>query len=660
MGNMSPLTTLSPVEIALIKPVLDFGINILKPLALEAWQATKLTTDLVKFELCLGEFETYLQNSYQRHSYFTSLVFKNEQKLLDDYYLLLTLLKHSESKHCKIDKFPHDLLFKYRNIMIVDTAGMGKSTISKYLFLRCIREETHIPILIELRKLSKNKSVIDFIVENTKTIDWEVSREFILKLISTGRIMFIFDGYDEIAESERGAITTNIIDFIAMAPKNWYVMTSRDDASLIAFSNFQRFTIQPLDKFEAYKLLRLYDKDTDIAEVLIEKLEEKGNENVHEFLASPLLTSLLFKSFLFKRTIPVRKHIFYRQVFEALFETHDLMKEQYQRVKRSGMDIDQFDMLLRYLSFITYQEGKNEYTKSELLICIEKAKELTNNKSLIASNVIHDLTNGVPLMIVEGDYFRWVHKSMQEYFAAAWICQDSKAHQSKYLLKMYKNEKHQNLTILCADIEPVTFRKTVIKDIAIKLKEEYEKSYLTISESNTISQEQILIRKHFVTGHVYCITKVDPKKDHLGFMNMLEAIKFHFASNNLVQGLLHGQTFNVGKERISIFDIQIKANSTLTALPLNITIPFLITEKPKTIKAVDPLRILSKQDFLIIDDTPNNPANHKVNFELVNQLLSNSRIDTWRFDYIKAVETLQEIDAEIEEAEIFNLDENWL
>lgn len=47
---------------------------------------------------------------------------------------------------------------------------------------------------------------------------------------------------------------------------------------------------------------------------------------INEFLKNPLLVSLLFAAFDFKQTIPLKKHIFYRQVFDAYFDSHDLSK----------------------------------------------------------------------------------------------------------------------------------------------------------------------------------------------------------------------------------------------------------------------------------------------------------------------------------------------
>lgn len=647
---MPPLT-FTPSEIALVKPATDLALTLLKPLVEKALELANLTKERVKFELYFGTLNEYLQNSYKRHSYFNSLVFKNEQKLLDNYYLPLTLLKYPKNKPFLIKGFPHELISQYKRLMIVDTAGMGKSTISKHLFLTCIREKKAIPILIELRKLSIKMDIVDFIVENTKIVDDEVSRKLLTSLISAGRFMFLLDGYDEILETDRPTITSNISAFIAEAPNNWYVMTSRNEDSLSAFPDFQRFTIKPLNEIEAYNLLRLYGQGTQIAQVLIERLKENENENIHEFLASPLLTSLLFKSFEFRRMIPIRKHIFYRQVFEALFETHDLMKEDYQRVKRSGLDIDQFDELLRYFSFITYKDGKSEYTKNELLTYLEKAKQLTANKNLVSSNVIYDLTHGVPLMIEEGNYFRWVHKSMQEYFSALWVCRDSKEKQQDCLLKMYKNKKHQNLTILCADIDPIVFRKIVIKELATSLLDIHETSYLKVI--NRIPEKKILIRKQFVTGkNTFIVNGINENKSEFGrtiLYNMIEYAESKGLSSEMLTWIW-----------LDFAMIGIIPNDGYTMLDdeqFRKIIPFIRTAPPDLANHTNEKLYLPMEIIIPIDDNPNNPINQEKSFNRINKILEklHQRTNGWYFDYNHAREVLIQIETEISESNSLEL-----
>ena len=58
------------------------------------------------------------------------------------------------------------LFSKNSKITIIGSAGSGKSTIVKYLFLNCIEEKDYIPIKIELRYLNEfDGSLEDYIKE---------------------------------------------------------------------------------------------------------------------------------------------------------------------------------------------------------------------------------------------------------------------------------------------------------------------------------------------------------------------------------------------------------------------------------------------------------------------------------------------------------------
>ena len=99
------------LEAVLLKPALDLASSVLKPLTVKAWDWTTTTAKELQFNMCFGKLEAHIKNSYLRNLYFTSLVFRNEQKKLDDYYLPLTFVGDAinSAGTIKIDKFPYEL-----------------------------------------------------------------------------------------------------------------------------------------------------------------------------------------------------------------------------------------------------------------------------------------------------------------------------------------------------------------------------------------------------------------------------------------------------------------------------------------------------------------------------------------------------------------------
>ncbi|MBQ0630694.1 hypothetical protein KAH78_19025, partial [Proteus mirabilis] len=171
----------------------------------------------------------------------------------------------------------------------------------------------------------------------------------------------------------------------------------------------------------------------------IKLMREKENNTILEFLTTPLYVSLLFCSYRYKPVIPRRKDLFYSQVFEALFETHDLSKETgYVREKSSGLDITDFSIILRRLAFWCLKNnGKLEFSRAELESILTNITEKLKGVNVKPISFINDLTYSVPLFIKEGALYRWSHKSLMEYFSAEFICIEVKDKRDDLLLKLY-------------------------------------------------------------------------------------------------------------------------------------------------------------------------------------------------------------------------------
>ena len=363
-------------------------------------------------------FEEYFYRAFKKYSILNTLVFKNEQRLLKDLYIPLTLVKDDyqlkkNKERTKIDKYPVELIKNYSKILITDTAGMGKSTLTKRLFLDVIENGYGIPIYIEMRRLKKDRSILLEIQEQINSLTKEFDSKLLLEFIHTGGFIFFLDGYDEISLEDRIPVTTNLQDFISKAGNNVFILTSRPEQALSSFGDFQLFTIDPLTKKEAYELLRRYDNQGQTSRQLIEELKSGQYEMINEFLKNPLLVSLLFAAFDYKQTIPLKKHIFYRQVYDAYFDSHDLSKgDSYIHDKCSRLDIDDFERVLRFVGYRCLRFQKIEFEKDALLQIINEAKDFCLDLDFNTSDFFTDLLTAVPLFCRDGQYFRWVHKSL--------------------------------------------------------------------------------------------------------------------------------------------------------------------------------------------------------------------------------------------------------
>lgn len=397
-------------------------------------------------------FEQYLKRAYEKHRILNTIVYHNQRKTLKELYVPLTLIQDvlqtakwttllkgilslDTTERVTVTDYPRRFIEKYHRVLIKDNAGMGKSTLAKLMFLSAIDQEAGIPFFIELRNLSKEHLLLDEIQTQLCSLTKKFDEPLMRALFQAGGFIFFFDGFDEISGDERKEVIDDIKSFVEKAPDNYYIMTSRPDDALLGFGDYFAMNIEPLQKDEAYSLLNKYDIEGHTSKRLILKLEDGDYERIEEFMHNPLLVSLLFIGFDYRPDIPLKLHEFYDQVFVALFHRHDNSKDgYYEHKKESGLDINQFDQVLRAIGILSLFDNRLSYSRKEFLSLIKAAKELSCVSIRSEESMIDDLMKAVPLFFEDGIDIKWVHKSMMEYFAASFIISDSE--ENKYdLLK---------------------------------------------------------------------------------------------------------------------------------------------------------------------------------------------------------------------------------
>ena len=435
-------------------------------------------------------FQEYLERSYDKYSIVNTLVFHNSQRQLKDIYVAQTLIKENriedDIEKTKIDRLPAELIKKYKKILITDTAGMGKSTIMKRMFVDLIDsglDVVGIPIYIELNKLNKAHTILTEIQEVLNSLSEEIDKGLLLKLIQTGGFIFFLDGFDEISIKDRNEVSLDVHTFISKAGnKNYYIMTSRPESGLTSFGDFQLFKIQPLTKDEAFELLRKYDisKNKVLSEKLIELLKSGQYNPIEEYLENPLLVSLLYTAYDYNQSIPFEKHRFYGVVFDAYFEKHDSSKPMKSRDKHSGLNHDGFDRILRYVGYKCLTSIGVKFDQDTILNTIREARNFCGNIDFSESDLLNDLVASVPLFCREGTSYKWVHKSLLEYFAARFIFCDAKKNQDKILTAIYNSEnidKYYNMLDIYYDIDFKGFSKNIMLPVLEKYMKYHDKYY---------------------------------------------------------------------------------------------------------------------------------------------------------------------------------------
>lgn len=498
----------------ILKELAKVGVVALTEKSVETFVETKIKpifenwgkeeSRAIELEECLSE---YLLRCYGKNNIMTTIVFGRLQKTLEDLYIPLTLEEYrNEDAKWVIDENCYNILDNYSRILIVDMAGMGKSTIVKYFACQGVNLDKCIPIVIELRRLEKNQSILEYIQTQINSLDKNIRIEEIVDILKKGDFVIFFDGYDEIANENKSDVLDAIQEFTSKATNTKIVITSREEDDINSLGEYKCVNIKPLTEEEAYELIKKYDSDGEISKKLIMRLKEDTSMDVlKEFLENPLLVSLLYKTFEYKEEIPYKKIDFYEQVYAALFNDHDKTKgSAYVHEKKTKLDKYQFEQILRAFGFLSLKEDKVEYSDQLIHQLLKQSIERYGWLKISIDDFLDDITHAVPFIQKDGNEYKWVHKSFMEYFASCFICYDNKEFEKRYFDKMVRasmDMKYYNVLSFCYEMDTLNFRKFLILPYIQNYIEHYP-NFFKQEYFNEFNEESLNIAKQILALNV--------------------------------------------------------------------------------------------------------------------------------------------------------------
>lgn len=394
----------------------------------------------------------YQHEEYKRNYYAKTILHRTEPKPLHEFYQPLYIRKLNDEKATKkVSTQSAKKLFNNRDyITLLGSAGSGKSTIIKHLFVNCYEEGYKIPIKIELRYLNEFKGNINDYIFNEifRFQKLGFSPAIIDRLLDSDSFVFFFDGYDEISSNIKAQTTKDIDSFVTKYPTNKYIITSRPYTNIEVLPLFENFEVCELedDEIEEFVRKQIRHEENEIAVKIIQAINKEENYDYWTFLSNPLLLSMFILTFQSYSDIPQKRSEFYRQVFDTLFSVHDsVSKLAYVRERLSGVTKDQFEEILRLFSFLSFFEEKFVFPPSYLADKLAVIKSKKPHLSFDTDLFIEDLQIAIGILNKEGLDYTFPHRSLQEYFAASYIekigVENKQKIYSKLKQDIYKNEE---------------------------------------------------------------------------------------------------------------------------------------------------------------------------------------------------------------------------
>ncbi len=388
---------------------------------------------LAVFELC---FTKYLGRSYERYSVIKTLLYRDKPVSIKKHFVKPDI---SVNKNVIGQNDHDDFITATRYLVISGTAGCGKSTYMKSLFLRFVEDEFDgLPIFIELRHLNAAAyiSLHDYIFGILKDVNPEFTKEQLDYSLKIGKIVLFLDGYDEINYDSRHKYEKEIVKFCNSYGKIKIIISSRPDDIFDSWEEFTRAEILPFDKIKAIKLVEKLEYDEETKSKFLNELNGELFERHMDFLSNPLLLTMMMLTYEQLAEIPDKIHIFYNQAFDTLFHKHDALKSLYKRKSHTGLAVDDFKRLLSAFSILSYADNKYSFSREEALNYIGTAKKL-ENLSPNKVEYINDLIESVCILMKDGIFYTFTHRSFQEYFTAYFIANTESVDKEQLIDKIF-------------------------------------------------------------------------------------------------------------------------------------------------------------------------------------------------------------------------------
>lgn len=368
----------------------------------------------------------YIKANYQRCAYVRTLLKRDRPTELDKIYEPLQF--KIDDDILKEDEIKSSISTDLHRTIISGYAGNGKTIFLKKIYKELIDSQVNFyPIFFELRNISSGtQTLLDCIYESILTYSDSFTQEQFTYGLKKGLFYFLIDGLDEVSDSQQSNIQEEIIKLTLKYPYCPFVVTSRPN-EFTTWENFHVAHLLPFDYRQCQSYITKIDFIEERKTEFLEFLTEYKFAEHEEFLSNPLLASMMLLTFDEYGDIPAKRHIFYEKCFQVLIKEHDASKGRFHRPLKSKLSHENLEKVFMYFCALTYQRQEYSFNFQKVDKYINSALKIVNLDSICKENDIrYDFVHSVSLLLQNGDYFEFIHRSFQEYFFAKLIVNDRK------------------------------------------------------------------------------------------------------------------------------------------------------------------------------------------------------------------------------------------
>ncbi|MBT9311062.1 NACHT domain-containing protein [Leptothoe kymatousa] len=323
------------------------------------------------------------------------------------------------------------LIEKYPKLMLLGRPGAGKTTFLKYVATLTNRSEVvpdHLPVFIALKDFQEKDAHIDLRthIENELSL-FEVNKELFNKLLKESRVLFLFDGLDEVRKKHFSRVVRQIRELSQLFSNNRFIITCRLAASEYKFEDFLEVEVCEFTKSQ----ISLFAKNWFAAKGSTLKTEKfltclDNDPEISELATNPLLLTLLCLVFEESGEFPHNQVELYQEGLDIFLRKWDVTREIERPETYRKLSKNKKEDLLSKIAYATFEKDKGlfkkatieaeirEYTEN-LLRSIRAPEEVDPDCSSILKSMVAQ--HGLIVEVAKGIY-SFSHRTFHEYFVA--------------------------------------------------------------------------------------------------------------------------------------------------------------------------------------------------------------------------------------------------
>jgi len=337
--------------------------------------------------------------------------------MLNSIYHPLTITREKETL-----KIGDDFIINNENVTnIIGFAGQGKSTILRKILLESIKNGDKIPFFMELRKI-EGRGIENSLLSILDELGIKTNKESLTSLLSSGNVLLLLDGFDEVSSKMRGDVLNEILSLNRRYGVQ-IITTSRDGTEICAEPSIINYTVNKIKRSDITSILKKLSASQEVEEDTLKQIFNmlKGNTSLVETMNSPLLVTLFYICYPHLDSIPDSATEFYSKLFTTLYFRHDKVKN-YKRERKSNTPPPEAFNVFCALCFKSIYDNKQDFTELSLFEYVKQSLMISGVNDTKPEDISYDFVDITCLIQKDGyDRYVFLHKSIQEYHAAEYI-----------------------------------------------------------------------------------------------------------------------------------------------------------------------------------------------------------------------------------------------